>query len=103
MFNLSINIELLLTSTMVLEVVTAIAQLETGVIAIARLIAQILDNRIHRRLLNHARRVASVATELSLTARAASRQRQQQRQPNNSANQPPFWLRGVAHGDKRIR
>lgn len=53
---------------MILEVIAAIAQLEAGMIAVAGLIAQILDDGINRCLLNDTGRVASIAAELCLTA-----------------------------------
>lgn len=63
---------------MILEVITAIAQLEAGMIAVAGLIAQILDDGINRCLLNDTGRVASIAAELCLTAGACHDQGGQQ-------------------------
>lgn len=62
-----------ITSAVLLEIVTAVAQLEAGVIAVARLVVQILDDRVERRLLHDARRVASVAAQRCLATRAGQR------------------------------
>lgn len=62
-----------LTSTMILEVIAAIAELEAGMIAVTGLIAQILDDGINGCLLHHTGRVASIAAELRLPTRATRR------------------------------
>lgn len=58
----------LLTTTVCLEIVAAIAEPQASVIAVARLIVQILDNRVQRRFLHHAGRIAPVAAQGRLPA-----------------------------------
>lgn len=53
---------------MILEVVAAIAELEAGVVTVAGLVAEILDDGIDGSLLDDAGRVAAVAAELRLPA-----------------------------------
>lgn len=52
------------TAAGLLEVVAAIGELEARVIAVARLVARALDNRVRRLLLNDAARVPALAAEL---------------------------------------
>lgn len=58
-----------------LEVVAAIGELETRVVAVARLVARALDNRVRRLLLNDAARVPALATELRRAAASGGGQR----------------------------
>lgn len=53
---------------MCLEIVAAIAEPQARVIAVARLIVQILDNRVQWRFLHHAGRIAPVAAQGRLPA-----------------------------------
>lgn len=53
-----------------LEVVAAVGELETRVVAVAWLVARALDNRVRRLLLNDAARVPALATELQGAAAA---------------------------------
>lgn len=57
-----------LTTTVCLEIVAAIAEPQARVIAVARLIVQILDNRVQWRFLHHAGRIAPVAAQGRLPA-----------------------------------
>jgi len=50
----------------VLEVVATIAELEAGMVAVAGLVAEVLDDGVDGGLLNHAGRVAASAAELGL-------------------------------------
>lgn len=59
-----------LTSASLFEIRTAIPQLQAGMIAIARLIAQILDDRVYRRLLYDTGRVPARTTEFRLPTTA---------------------------------
>jgi len=52
------------TTAGLLEVIAAIGEFETSVIAIARLIARALDNRVRRLLLDHAAGIPALAAEL---------------------------------------
>jgi len=52
------------TTAGLLKVVAAIGEFETCVIAVARLVARALDNRVRRFFLNDAARVPALATEL---------------------------------------
>lgn len=56
---------------MILEVVTAVAELQAGMVAVAGLVAEVLDDGIDGRLLDDAGRVASGAAELRLPTGAA--------------------------------
>lgn len=58
-----------LTTAMLLKIRATIAQLQAGMITVARLIAQILNDRIDRCLLHNARRITSVAAKRRFTAR----------------------------------
>lgn len=58
------------TSARFLEVLAAVAELETRVVAVARLVAQVLDDGVHGGLLHHARGISPRAAELRLAAAA---------------------------------
>jgi hypothetical protein len=53
-----------------LEVLTAVAQLEACMVAVARLVAQVLDDGVEGRLLHDTRRIPSRTAQLRLAATA---------------------------------
>jgi len=55
----------------VLEVVATIAELQAGMVAVAGLVAEVLDDGVDRGLLNHAGRVPAGAAELGLPTGAS--------------------------------
>lgn len=60
-----------LTSTSVLEIRTAVSQLQARMVAVARLITQVLNDSIDGGLLDHARRIATRTTQLRFPTAAA--------------------------------
>lgn len=66
-----LSLERTLTPTMILEVVTAVAELQAGMVAVAGLVAEVLDDGVDGRLLDDAGGVASGAAELRLPTGAA--------------------------------
>lgn len=59
------------TSTGVLEIRTAVSQLEARVVAVTRFITQVLDDGIDGGLLDHARRITTGATQLGFPTATA--------------------------------
>lgn len=56
------------TSAGLLEIGTAISQFQAGVIAVAGLVAEVLDDGVDGRLLHHTRRISAGAAQLRLPA-----------------------------------
>lgn len=72
------------TSTCGLEVGAAVAELETRVIAVARLVRGILDDGVDGRLLDDARRVPAGTAEFRLEAAARADDGRGERQQDGS-------------------
>lgn len=76
-----------LTSAGVLEVRAAVAELEARVVAVARLVAEVLDDCVDGRLLHDAGGVPARTAELRLPAAAAGRGRRQRQHDDDEEHE----------------